>query len=384
MSKFTCPYCYGTHDLGDCNLLCKYNIAGDFSINCPKKVSRDSAGFVPQKFKKICFGCNLAMKNVYCPNYEANPVPRDFLTEGGLPIAVVGAKATGKSNYIGVLITEIKKRMSSKFNCSLAISADEISRDLYNNNYYYPLYESGFPVAATDSGEVTPMIFPLRFMDPKTNRIKNTVNLTFYDTAGENLDSIENMTIYNKYIPNAKGLILLLDPLQVPAIRKKLEAKGFNLPPKNSDVVEVLDSIIQLIRNQNALKSNQKIKMPVAITFTKMDVLEQYNDLIDPDSILRVESYHVKYSTFVESYNKLFDSAMKDLLEELAEDSEIITKLKEFESYSFFGVSALGSNPVNNTLSSNTIKPEHVLDPLLWLLSQYKFISVDKKIQYLG
>ena len=34
----------------------------------------------------------------------------------------------------------------------------------------------------------------------KKNKIKKTVALSFYDTAGENLNSVDNMAIQNRYI----------------------------------------------------------------------------------------------------------------------------------------------------------------------------------------
>ncbi|MBR3894588.1 MAG: hypothetical protein IKJ35_05515 [Clostridia bacterium] len=365
MAKFTCPYCYATHTLDTCGMKCSYNITGT-DVTCKKNLPKDAEGWIPQLYKKQCLACKDARKRIYCPTVEKE-IPTEFLSGESLPIALVGAKASGKSNYIGVLIDEVKRKMARSFNTTLSVSCDETSRRFYDQFYKIPLYTHGEVVAATDAGEMPPMIFPLRFMDRK-DRIINSATLTFYDTAGENLDSDEEMLIYNRYIPNAKGIILLLDPLQVPGIRQQLEGK-MQLPAMNTDVTEVLSRVVENIRSVKNIKGT--INIPLALAFTKLDVLEKF-DIISEDSLLREESRHLELGAFSMSD---FDSCtiqMRDILENWL-DAEFTQLVKNFSKYAFFGVSALGEVPENNTVSS--IKPKRVLDPLLWLLAENKYIK---------
>ena len=53
--------------------------------------------------------------------------------------ALIGAKATGKSNYIGVLINEIKKKMVGPFNCIFNLNVSEESKYFYEQYYYKPI-----------------------------------------------------------------------------------------------------------------------------------------------------------------------------------------------------------------------------------------------------
>jgi hypothetical protein len=289
----------------------------------------------------------------------------------GMPIALLGAKASGKSNYIGVLVNEIKKKMAGAFNCSISTTCSKESKAAYDQYYYRPLFQDGRTVQATDAGvEIPPLIFPLRFMDSKNN-IVNTAALTFYDTAGENLNDKSVMYAFNRYISNAHGIILLLDPLQVPNIRTKLTNNGFTaLPPQNTEIYDVLSIIIDVIINTKKLKG--QIDIPLALVFTKIDVLEQYN-ILPVDSCLRQESEHIKHGKFVVADFENTNIEMKDLIDNWL-DAELVNYVKQFKHHAFFGVTSLGKSPNGTVLHSSGISPRRVLDPLLWLLAEKKYI----------
>ena len=371
MKKFTCPYCYGVHNIISSGLKCSYNVPGK-TDKCIANVVKDKSGWIPVKDKGRCMKCKAARKSVFCSVLNKE-IPSDFLNGQNFSVALLGAKASGKSNYIGVLVNEIKKKMTSSFNCTLSLAASEESKEYYDNHYYKPLFKHGRVVDATSQDDIPPLIFPLRFLDSK-NRITKVAALSFYDTAGENLDSTDQMLITNQYISNANGIILLLDPLQIPSIRKKLEGK-IPLPPENTDVTEVLSRIVQNIRDVKNIKGT--IKTPLALAFTKIDALEQF-DILKEDSCLREESEHLKRGVFVKTDFESVNIEIRDLLENWL-DSELIQLMKNFESCAFFGVSSLGGVPNGIKLANDSILPRRVLDPLLWLLAKNKYIKTVKK-----
>lgn len=370
MAKFTCPYCYKEHSLTDCVMKC---VQGQ-NATCPKRVAKDAQGFIPKNRMSGCMGCRDASKQLFCPviyrsNQTLKLIPRDCLDGPSLPIALLGAKASGKSNYIGVLVNEIRRKMSSRFNCMLSVTSSEESKLYYDKFYYDPLFNKNNIVDATNAGEeIPPLIFPLRFFDNK-NRINKSAVLTFYDTAGENLDSKGDMDIYNQYIPNSQGIILLLDPLQVSSIRKQLEGK-MALPNKNTEINIVLQRVVDIIRDVKNLKGN--IKIPLAVVFTKIDALEKF-DVLPENSCLRDESEHLKRGVFVNSDYENCNEEMQTLVANWL-DGELLTLIKCFDKCSFFGVSSFGNIPNGSKLSSE-IKPRRVLDPLLWLLAENNYIK---------
>lgn len=378
--KFKCPYCYEIHDINTCKVKCLYNIPGK-EDRCTKKVEKDAAGWVAEGAKLDCLKCTSAKKGIYCGALNKQ-IPKDFWesdskkkssVDSNLSIALIGAKASGKSNYIGVLINELRRKMTLSFNASLKIAASDESLKYYQLAYEKPLFKEGTVIGATSQGEIPPMIFPLNFMDKK-NDIVNTAILTFYDTAGENLNSSDKMIENNKYIPNADGIILLLDPLQIPSIRAKLQGK-IDLPPINTDPAEVLSRVVQNIREVHNVKG--KIKKPLAVAFTKIDALEAHG-IIGEDSCLRTESEHMSRGKFVRSDFESVNIQMQDILENWL-DHEIIQLMKNFEKYSLFGISALGAVPEGKKISGNELSPRRVLDPLLWILAENKYIETVKK-----
>ncbi len=372
MTKFTCPYCYAEHTLLDCDMRCTYNIPGK-DVKCAKNVVKDSQEYIPNHSKTGCLKCTAASKLIYCPDVGME-IPRDFLTGPSLPIALIGAKASGKSNYIGVLVQEIRRRMSQRFNCMLSMTSSEESKHVYDNYYYDPLYNQGAVIDSTNKNEILPpLIFPIRFLDNK-DRISKTATLTFYDTAGENLNDKTDMVVYNRYLPNSKGIILLLDPLQIPSIRKQLQGK-VTLPEKSEEAYAILNRVAENIRSVKNLREKDKIKIPLAIAFTKIDVLEKY-DILPEGSCLRDESEHTKRGVFVASDRESCDIEMRALLASWLDD-DILQLLNNFTKSSFFGLSSFGDIPVNNRLAGE-IKARRVLDPLLWLLAENNYIKTVK------
>ena len=213
MLKFTCPYCYDEHQIKDCGLKCSFNVQGKAVQTCKHNVKKDADGWIPEAHKLKCMKCTDARKRVYC-NTANKEVPSGCRTGVSLPVALVGAKASGKSNYIAVLVDEIRRKMTSSFNCTLDISCSEESKRIYDGYYYNPLYHDYRVLEATDAGIIPPLIFPIRFMN-SSSRITKVATLTFYDTAGENFETDDAVLQFTRYIPNAKGIIFLLDPLQI-------------------------------------------------------------------------------------------------------------------------------------------------------------------------
>jgi hypothetical protein len=248
----------------------------------------------------------------------------------------------------------------------------EESKQFYNDFYYEPLFKAGRVVEATSQDDVPPLIFPLRFMDHK-NRITKVAAMTFYDTAGENLDLVDRMDVMNQYIPNSKGIILLLDPLQVPGIRAQLDGK-MKLPPKFSDPVAILSRVVGIIRNVKNINPKQKIDIPIALAFTKIDALEQFG-IISPTDCLARESEHLSRGAYVASEHESTKYEMEGILGQFI-GKEVMEMLENFKSWSIFGLTALGSIPnEQNVITSGEVRPRRVLDPLLWILAEKGFIK---------
>ena len=110
--------------------------------------------------------------------------------------------------------------------------------------------------------------------------------------------------------------------------------------------------------------------------FTKIDVLEQYN-ILPAESCLRDESEHIKRGAFIKPDFENTNIEMRDLIDNWL-DADLIGYINQFKQHSFFGVSSLGGNPNGTTIDSQGIRPRRVLDPLLWLLAENRYIKTIK------
>jgi hypothetical protein len=251
-------------------------------------------GGVPKQ--ATCPSCKEISRKRICQTCHSE-LPDTLGDYTDLVFAVIGAKEAGKSHYIGVLIDQIIKQLSGSFNWNLEPLNDATIRR-YREDFYKRIFDQHITITFTQSARAdinvrTPLIYTLSFWGKNwlgRERVSNLVTLVFFDTAGEDLDAEDLMRTENKYIYNAAGIILLLDPLQLDAVRDKLP-KNVPLPSKNTESQDILTRVTRLIRSAKGLKATAAIDIPIAVTFSKMDALDS-SSLLDPSSNFKADSKH--------------------------------------------------------------------------------------------
>jgi GTPase SAR1 family protein len=286
-------------------------------------------------------------------------------------IAIIGGRNTGKSHYIATLIHRLEQDVGANFNAALHRIGDE-TRERWENDFYGPLFRDKQVLEITQSAVVNsqvkqPMVFRLTFDGGR--RKGRAINLTFFDTAGEDMAHLDTMSAEARYIYKASAIIFLLDPLQIQSVRQRLP--DANLPAKESlaEPQYIVERLRELFEQKQGLKPGEKVKTPIAFTLSKIDTLFP---IIEPGSALRLTGEHFGYlnlpdvqSVHTEIWNYLqtwmgagFDDRVRT----------------GFEDYQYFGVSSLGHKPdAHNKLQS--VSPMRVEDPLLWILHRLKIIK---------
>ena len=309
-----------------------------------------------------------------CPKCGGE-LPLNIGTAKSYPIAIIGAKETGKSNYVAVLINQLKNEIGRSFNCALMACGDK-TLNRYRTEFYDPLYRHRTCVRGSDAGDVDPLIYSLIFQRKGglfKKAVNDAVSLTFFDTAGENLNSLASMQTFNRYLYHSSGIILLLDPLQLPTVRDELQGK-IRLPEENTDVNTILNRTIEIIRTGSGLTDlSKKIDIPIAIAFTKIDAVDE---LLDPASCLKNDSSHIRKGVFDKIDFQDANNEMQSLVESWLGMELYQTVSTQFSNFAFFGLSALGSNPdMDNKIPK--FRPFRVADPFLWILSQEQIIPTE-------
>jgi len=403
-----CPYCYREFTEREITFRCSGR-TGPEGKRCGAEIDkplRERTGFtgaLPPVFEADgrlraanCPQCAAESTTKVCPACHSQ-LPVHFGKVRSRLIALVGAKESGKTVYMTVLVHELMHRVGEDLNAAIS-GADDSTRLRFASEYEEPLYRDARLLATTTpagSRDRAPLVF--RFTTEgrrllarngrpgragRAGRVGRVGRvgpfaaggpqrtlLSFFDTAGEDLRTAQSVEENVRYLAAADGIVLLLDPLQMRGARQ-LAATGTLLPTPGTvsdEPANVLENITDLIMAKTGVKANERIKKPLAVVFTKMDAL--LHDLKETSPLLRPPA-HTPY--FDERDSLDVHTEIQRLLSRW--DGSRIDQIvrKNYRSYRFFGVSALGETPTEeNRVSPRGVRPYRVTGPFMWMLAQF-------------
>ncbi|GHT35849.1 hypothetical protein FACS189427_06130 [Planctomycetales bacterium] len=209
--------------------------------------------------------------------------------------------------------------------------------------YFQTLFIDRQIIPTTQAEIMHPLLYLLEHPD---NSVKKAFNLVFFDAAGEHYDNVDNEKIreYHRYLANAAGIILLLDP------------NGRESIPQ----MHLLDKLVEDMESFTNTES-----VPLAVTLSKADEMAEF-----------MSYFSAEMPAYTEDWNR-----NSKRVEEWFGDDRRIVNVDKFRT-DFFAISALGKVPVEDKdeMGRDVIKipdgpsPIHVIDPLLWILSEQHLI----------
>lgn len=380
----TCPFCFDRFMLSDTPFRCTGS-----SCSFERDAARDAVWGDGASLKRVipsdgryhdsarCAECKRESNKRLCPHCHME-LPAEFGRFPMLVFAMIGAKHTGKSHYLAVLIEQIKKNVGPDLDILLT-PLNEETRARFESEFRRVVYEDKKVIKTTrkgteDASIKKPLAYSLTFSSrdkrgtPVTEKV---LYLSFFDTAGEDMTNIELMEASTRYIAHADGIILLFDPLQLPVVRASLPpGTPLTGDPNPTMMMHVVERTIQLIRASNKLSSSQKLETPLAVAFSKFDALE---DLL-ADMQLQVLSPTRHQNGFNVADHRAVQGDIRGLLDTW-ECKDLLQLVEtQFKHHAYFGLSALGCNPHDTNVIPRVI-PRRVEDPLLWLLHHHKYIK---------
>ncbi|MFE6224568.1 MULTISPECIES: hypothetical protein [unclassified Streptomyces] len=323
-----------------------------------------------------CPHCGVPTPVRVCAHCHSD-LPSDYCEQDSRIIALVGAKASGKSTYVSVLVNELRHRVGQAYGAALAAMGDESQRrdremaeDLYDR---LRLPDATVPSAV---GFNDPLLYRLSLPRKALGRdgSRHTA-LVFFDAAGEDLKSAEAMNRYTQYLSAAHGIILLVDPLQLGAVRDTLGAAEGQMPAKDIPALQIAAEIATQLRSHGHGGSRGRVGIPLAVAVTKTDTVR---GLLDPHSPLLANAPH-SGGRFDEADRLAVHEETRSLLE--GWDSGALWRQleRDFSDVSLFGLSALGAPPPADApadVPAAGPQPVRVEDPLLWLLARRGLLPV--------
>jgi hypothetical protein len=322
----------------------------------------------------VCDKCQTVSYTYLCPHCHFE-LPHDIGQIDQRIIVIVGARATGKTHYLASLLAGLQQDIGKKFDFTVRLLGDE-TQERWERDFYMPLFVHRTVLFPNRPAEVdplvkSPLIIRCTFRDRHHRR---ALNLSFFDSAGEDLASLTTMSLQYRYLSRADGIIFLLDPLQIPRVRSQISFPGV-LPPTNlkASPEYIVGRLRDLFERERRLSASQPVKTPVAFTLSKIDTLFP---LLEPGSEFHhsgahhlyldlddVQSVHTEIASYLETWiSPNFDSMIAS----------------NFARYNFFGVSSLGEQP-DESNRLHALTPLRVEDPFLWILHQLGYIKGKKR-----
>lgn len=362
-----CPYCISKLSKNSIQYICP--LCGNAVT---PSIGEVLLGKLPKCKKKGCHGAEATEKR--CGNAECNTeLPADILLyKKYLRFSLLGVTGAGKTNYLTTLLHEIKNSPITPWVFS---PMNHATRTMYDENVNL-IYGNHEPVPGTAAGTAP---IPQQWRITDKSKIKSKAIpaycMTIFDGAGEDISNIN--PVISRYISGSKTLVILIDPLSLPEVRKSISedivSKSTSTIHEEGETADMVDGLASYIRISCGMKPNQLIDRDVAVVFTKIDAVKESFGM----ATVMQPSPHLEKKGFVKADGDAVHAEIRDWLSEHNEHSFLNALDTNFVSkkVQMFGVSSFGQLPTGNQQLGKVI-PHRVLDPIIWMLSKEKIAPV--------
>jgi hypothetical protein len=286
-------------------------------------------------------------------------------------IAMAGARATGKSLYIAVLVKQLELLCEN-----LGVSMEPATRataTAYSAHYETPLFvQRGLiPPTPTVHTQASLQREPLIFSIGIWQDVRRY--LVLRDVAGEDMETGDLSAPPFRFFANADGVFFMFDPLRVKSIRDQLQdllpAQMFS----GGDPRSVLNNVMLAIgRGQPRL----------AVILSKFDALRVLRDVEGSEWSLIMSNAGAAYlrdtsdaQHYDEAGGQLLHEEVRSLLTRLNAGSMVAAVENPSTGmrleHRYFVVSSLGQPPSGNRLHARGIAPFRCADPVRWITSSF-------------
>ena len=381
-----CPYCFEKFQTSlltgsQLDLVCHENWGkkqrGEFSehtVTIPYSEWKEwkkqgTLPVCPGRHATECTDCQgIALSHRVCPFCHA-VIRNKLIDKKNLQLAIIGTRNSGKTVYITMLMDYLQNNMGAVYGSPMlpieAAEGDRIRRIINE-------MERGKMPGNTTMDEVKPRLYQYGAGD------KLSV-MTIFDGAGEKFTDETLEAALMRYVTYASGLILLFDPTAIPSVRNDLmPAHGKTGELTTATMAEVLAGVQLTYENYNQLHGNvltkflgrgKKLKIPVAVVFSKFDLMFEYFN--QGDAVVK-SSPNMNYNRrFDEEDSLQVDREIRDWLRRVGDGGLTSSIDSCFTNVRYFGVSSLGCSPGTNV----AFAPHRIADPLLWLMHEEKLIG---------
>ena len=329
-----------------------------------------SRGPAPEVSAPTCAGCGNA-----CAEVCRSPVhrdgarvpcgyrlPRGWRSARSVCVAMAGARSTGKSIYIGVLVKQLQQLRRLGMT---VIEADDDTARTYAEFYEKPLYAERNIMPPTGTADArtayqrTPLVYSLR------TREGAHWFLALRDVAGEDLEQQGDARRLG-FFAQADGVVFLFDPLAVPAVRASLSDTV--LPQVSSaDPERVLARTLELVGGHRPRLAVVLSKFDAMHALAHVEGSPLRGVMRNPGAACQRDRGPL--SGYDEDDARRLHEEVRSLLDRLRAESLVGRLEWSGLEHRYFAVSALGEAPTGQALHGRGIAPFRCLDPIKWLMA---------------
>jgi hypothetical protein len=321
-----------------------------------------------------CYVCEKPMSEI-CPTCHFL-LPAQWREGSAICIAMAGARATGKTLYLGVVVRQIEQMLLAMG--SLLSFATPASEECYRKVYEDSLYVNRAIFDSTDrvgesanAYQLVPLMIRLGVVDGVPRY------LVLRDVAGEDLEAPRTDMTYLSYFGRADAVFFLFDPTAIPRVREMLRGVVPEQLMQSGNPQTVLTNLLSIIGESSP---------PIAMILSKFDTLQKLRNHHERVWSNIMSNHGAACQRDPGGFAPRYDSAdgtllhleARSLLELLGATAFInaMTNPPRGRPYThrYFTISALGSAPDGPHLHPHGIAPFRCLDPVRWALSLNRLI----------
>lgn len=310
-----------------------------------------------------------------CPTCHYH-LPIDWRSGRATCVAMAGARFTGKTVYIAVMIKQLQ-RLLERAGRELD-PVTKATEDRYGEYYEKPLYEERGIVPATQPSHVEgtyqhdPLIFSLGIW----NGIREY--LAIRDVAGEDLENRQVGGTAWQFFGSADAVLFLFDPMRVDEVKDQLRDLVPTGHMTGGDPRDVLRTVMRLIGDGNP---------KLAVVLSKFDALQAlqkvsgstWGHIMSNAGAAFARDPGLLPGPYDDNDGWLLHAEVHSLLAKLDAGPMLRTMVNPQNGrqyyHRFFAVSALGDSPHGNRLNPSGISPFRCTDPIRWAFADRQVLT---------
>ena len=332
-----------------------------------------------------------------CPNCH-NTLPIGYGLRETLLISILGDARSGKSVFLTMLTAELEN--NSDLVSKLTFIGDRQVKESFTENYQKPLLKENTLISSTKRKKIPPFAFNFwyQYKGEDGSFKENTIDIIFYDIAGEDLrdDSAIRKNGFN--IRDSSGLLFLVDPTnfsQLTDLFRFSDTTLIDAIPEDNSNQDIFSTLYNYFIGLEADKS----QIPFALVLSKSDLFKY----VKFDFFNNKPNNRIQYVLSDEEHKgainmrciKGLNLEVRELLSYLNEESVLNNSLGCFKNVSCFALSSLGKKPsiqqisdpdTNETIERGYIdgppEPFRVKESFYWILMKNGLMYKYENDQY--